>query len=234
MRARTERGAESTLTSSDLYLEIAGTGPLTPELVAEVEAFGSRAEGAGAGEVAVVRVTGADDSAWPGDVGIHLVNKWERALRKLERVGVATVGVVTGECGGPAAEVLLSTDYRIATPDLTLRLPSLGGQLWPGMVLHRLANQVGVAGVRQLALFGSAVSAQDALRLSLVDDVADDVAKGLEVAHDLLGGTAGTELAIRRRLLLDALTTSFEDALGTHLAACDRALRRSRENASTR
>ena len=30
---------------------------------------------------------------------------------------------------------------------------------------------------------------------------------------------------LRRRLLLDAGYTSFEDALGAHLAACDRALR---------
>ena len=35
----------------------------------------------------------------------------------------------------------------------------------------------------------------------------------------------GRELAIRRRLLLDATTTSYEDALGAHLAACDRAVR---------
>jgi len=36
----------------------------------------------------------------------------------------------------------------------------------------------------------------------------------------------GRELSIRRRLLLEAASTSFEDALGAHLAACDRALRR--------
>jgi isomerase DpgB len=35
----------------------------------------------------------------------------------------------------------------------------------------------------------------------------------------------GAELAIRRQLMLEAMTTTFEDALGTHLAACDRALR---------
>jgi isomerase DpgB len=32
-------------------------------------------------------------------------------------------------------------------------------------------------------------------------------------------------MAIRRRLMLDAATAAFEDALGRHLAACDRALR---------
>jgi isomerase DpgB len=42
----------------------------------------------------------------------------------------------------------------------------------------------------------------------------------------LTAGVAGEELAIRRQLLLDAGHTRFEDALGSHLAACDRALRR--------
>jgi isomerase DpgB len=39
------------------------------------------------------------------------------------------------------------------------------------------------------------------------------------------GAVAGAELAIRRQLLLDAPTVSFDDALGVHLAACDRAIR---------
>ncbi|MCZ9336264.1 enoyl-CoA hydratase/isomerase family protein, partial [Streptomyces sp. TRM76130] len=41
----------------------------------------------------------------------------------------------------------------------------------------------------------------------------------------LAGGLSGKELAIRRQLLFDAANTAFEDALGPHLAACDRALR---------
>ena len=31
---------------------------------------------------------------------------------------------------------------------------------------------------------------------------------------------------MRRQLMLDAATTTFENALGSHLAACDRVLRR--------
>jgi len=40
------------------------------------------------------------------------------------------------------------------------------------------------------------------------------------------GTFTGKEVAIRRQLLLDAAQHSFEEALGAHLAACDRALRR--------
>jgi isomerase DpgB len=36
----------------------------------------------------------------------------------------------------------------------------------------------------------------------------------------------GAEMAIRRQLIFEAGSTTFEDALGAHLAAADRALRR--------
>jgi isomerase DpgB len=43
---------------------------------------------------------------------------------------------------------------------------------------------------------------------------------------DQVASWAGAELAIRRQLMDEASWMSFEDALGPHLAACDRALRR--------
>ena len=49
-----------------------------------------------------------------------------------------------------------------------------------------------------------------------------------QAAVVMLGRVAGAEHAIRRQLLLEAATTSYEDALGAHLAACDRELRRLR------
>jgi isomerase DpgB len=56
--------------------------------------------------------------------------------------------------------------------------------------------------------------------------VADDVTICAKKAMELAAAAGGAELAIRRQLVLEAATTTFEDALGMHLAACDRALRR--------
>jgi|SRR5882757_1224407 len=46
------------------------------------------------------------------------------------------------------------------------------------------------------------------------------------------GLRSGREPAIRRQLMYDAATTSFEEALGAHLAACDRMLRQASSEAS--
>nr|WP_240948115.1 enoyl-CoA-hydratase DpgB [Planosporangium mesophilum] len=168
---------------------------------------------------------GTSDQPWPYDVSVHTVNQWERALRRLERLPALTVTVVDGACRGPALDVLLTTDYRIASRYARLGVSSVGRNTWPGMALHRLANQVGVARARSAALFGTEIDAARAREWGLLDEVVDDAASRCREVLNTFAGLSGKELSIRRQLLFEASSTSFEDALGAHLAACDRALR---------
>ncbi|MFF1838049.1 enoyl-CoA-hydratase DpgB [Streptomyces sp. NPDC058231] len=210
----------------ELVLRIDGSRPLTAALVAETNALCARVEDGDASGVAVLRLSGAPDALWIHDLAVPLVNKWERALRRLERLDVATIGVADGDCGGTALEALLATDYRIATGTVRLLLPGDAGGVWPGMALYRMANQIGVGAARRTVLRGLPVPARQALELQLVDEVVDDPETGLAEAAELVGAASGGGIAMRRQLMLDASTTSFEDALGSHLAACDRVLRR--------
>ncbi len=222
---------------SDISLRIDTAAPgtaLSDELIAAVVDVCDRVESGASDPIVVLHVTGARDGAttqdraiaWPGEVGIPTVNRWERTLRRLERLPAAILAVAQGACSGPALEVLLCADYRIGTPDLSLQLPTLDGQVWPGMALHRLTTQIGVARTRRLAMFGRTLGAAQAERAGLIDEVADNLVDAVAHATRLIGDLAGSELAIRRRLVLDASTTSFEESLGSHLAACDRGLRR--------
>jgi len=218
----------------DIQLRINSATPLSEALIKQVEQACDGAEDTSGESVVVLHVADGigGSHAWPGEVGIHLVNKWERALRRLERSPSAVIATASGHCSGPALDLLLTADYRIATNDLRLSPPVTEGQLWPGMALHRLANQIGVARARRLVLFGSDVTASRAVQLGIIDEIGDTTAclsDAVAYAATLFSGVVGTELAIRRRLLLDATTTSFEDSLGTHLAACDRMLRRVRQ-----
>ncbi|MET1072871.1 MAG: enoyl-CoA-hydratase DpgB, partial [Umezawaea sp.] len=218
---------------ADFRLDVDSGWELSPSLIASIEELCDQVEDATSDVAVVLRLGGKTGAGGgPGDVGIHLVNKWERALRRLERLAAVTVAVAEGQCAGVALEVLLSCDYRVGTPDVRLALPLAAGELWPGMVVHRLANQLGVAKARELVLFGSGITGERALGLGLLDELTDDVEGAVEARSALARGVAGTELAIRRRLLMDATTTSFEDALGTHLAACDRTLRRANKEAA--
>lgn len=210
--------------SGNPVVRVDGRRPLSAGLVAALGAACDGAEDRGDGTV-ILDVSGVP--AGPPDDGgtIALVSKWERVLRRLERLPAATIAVASGDCGGLALEALLATDYRIATPSACLLIPARGQATWPGMLLYRLARQAGAAAVRRAVLFGVPIAAADAVTMHLIDELAGDTQGALAAAAELAASVPGAELAIRRQLMQDAPTVSFEDALGAHLAACDRALR---------
>lgn len=230
------RHARAGAGAPEVTLAINGAQPLSAELVEATARACDRVEGT-EGARLVVRVGGAPAAAWADDLMVGLVSKWERGLRRLERLPAVTVAVADGDCGGAALDVLLAADLRIATTVTRLLVPVTSGAAsgtWPGMALYRLVNQgSNIAAVRRAVLFGEPIDASQARALHLVDEVTDDVDGALADVAALTAGRSGAELAIRRQLMFDALTTSFEEALGAHLAACDRVLRhRSAEVAS--
>ncbi|MDT0345440.1 enoyl-CoA-hydratase DpgB [Streptomyces litchfieldiae] len=198
------------------------------ELTAELNAVCDRAEDRRPPGVVLMLGGSPGDWPWPGAARIQEVNRWERAVRRLERLSAVIIAVARGTCGGPALDLLLAGDYRIAEPGLRMLLPVNDGHFWPGMGVHRLVNQVGVARARQLVLWGHELSAPQAIELGLVDEVTEQLDDAIGAAALLLGRLSGPDLAIRRQLLLEAPSVDHDEALGPHLAACDRELLRLR------
>lgn len=213
-----------------LVLRLDGSRAFTPESVADLAELCDQAEGDASrsvtGTFVILRVSGVPEPKWSQGLQVGLVSKWERGLRRLERLPAVTVAVADGDCGGSALDALLVADYRIMDAGARLVMPVTAGGTWPGMALYRLARQdAGNALVRRAMLFGMPIGAAEALASGIVDDVAGNVTLALETTMKAMSAVPGAELAIRRQLMQEALTTTFEDALGTHLAACDRALR---------
>lgn len=201
--------------------------PLTQELIASVNRVCDRLEDARDNRVAVFELVSgtSEPTAWPGEVGIHSVNRWERAVRRLERLDAPTVAVIQGTCSGAALELMLAIDYRIATPSSQFEFERQSGIVWPSMTLYRLVQQTGLARARKLALFGGVLTASEAQAFNLVDEVAEEPGETLTWTLDRLATMSSSEVRIRRQLVLEASTVSYEDAIGVHLSACDRALR---------
>jgi isomerase DpgB len=213
---------------TDVHLEINAREPLSPAVIDRINGACDRVEDAPKDVILLVHLrddAGTPAEDWSHEIGIHTVNQWERALRRLERLPAATLAVVDGQCSGLALEVLLTTDYRVASLDTQLRVPANTEGSWPGMALYRLANQLSVAPVRRMVLFGAELTAARGVELGLLDEIGENAEALARAALELLAVGRGKELAIRRRLLLDATSTSYEDALGSHLAACDRTMR---------
>jgi isomerase DpgB len=211
----------------DLILRVDGSRPLSAETVAELGALCDRAEDGDTNGFVIIFVSGVPEPGWSSGLTVALVGKWERGLRRLERLPAVTIAVAETDCGGSALDALLATDYRIMAAWAKLVVPVVVGATWPGMALYRLARQTASLGqARRAAMFGTPIEATTARALGVIDEVTDDVTICLERAVEMAAAVRGAEAAIGRQLVLDAPATSFEDALGVHLAACDRALRR--------
>ncbi|WP_244362795.1 enoyl-CoA-hydratase DpgB [Streptomyces aquilus] len=211
-------------------LTIDGSQPLSIKAIKDVTVLCDEVEDRGG--AVVLRVTGAPAPGWTAGLDVALVTKWERVLRRLERLPAVTVAVATGDSGGTALDAFLTADIRIATRSSRLLLPFEGEATWPGMAVFRLARLAGAARARRAVLFGQPIQAPEALMLGIADELTETPDTAAATAVQRLEGLSGKEIALRRQLLFDAATISFEDALGPHLAACDRALRRTAEEAA--
>ncbi|WP_052744395.1 enoyl-CoA-hydratase DpgB [Streptomyces odonnellii] len=236
--ARVKAAAEEAESAeSGVVLLLLGTGAGTesdgPADAEDRAAGAGQAGGTESGARAGAAASGTPASASPAGTapvgtGIHLVNTWERALRRLETADRPTLALVTGVCTGPALEALLTADHRIADDGVRLRLAGGEDGAWPSTAVHRLAQQIGTARARRLLLRRPWLDAEGAAGLDLLDEIVAGAREALERAAEVaeeLSAVPGREWSIRRRLLFDA-TLSYEEALGAHLAACDRSLRR--------
>lgn len=232
MTAPTANGFAETSPEPDLpTLRVDGAAPLTTETVAALRALCDRVEDRG-DRLVLLHVSGAPGPGWADDLTVALVSRWERELRRLECLPATSVAVAHGDCGGAALDALLATDHRIAAGPARLVLPLVTGVTWPGMAVYRLTQQCADrSAVRRAVLHGTPLDTATALAGHLLDEVTDDVPAALAAAAARAAELPGAELAVRRRLLFEAATAGFDEALGVHLAACDRMLRR-REEAS--
>ena len=94
------------------------------------------------------------------------------ALVVLEEVPKVTIAAIEGYCLGGGCELALACDFRFAAQDATLGQPEIVLGIIPGAGgTQRLPRLVGHARARELVFSGRRVSADEALRIGLVDAV---------------------------------------------------------------
>src|SRR6266581_3682554 len=124
-------------------------------------------------------VAGADlktllQQAQSGDMR-EFIAKGQRIFGRLANLKIPTVAAIHGASAGGGYEVTLACDYRIASDDPATRmgLPETTLGLipaWGGCT--RLPRLIGVEKAAEVILKGKLYSAQEALKLGLVDEVA--------------------------------------------------------------
>ena len=128
---------------------------------------------------------GGDIAAWGGLPPLEMWRDWtragHRAFEALARLRVPLIVALTGHAFGGGLELAAVADIRVAETGIKLGLPESGLAMAPGWSgTQRLVRRFGASIVRRMALAGAMFSAEEALALGLVDEVA---AKGEGVAR---------------------------------------------------
>src|SRR5215467_3468156 len=93
--ARAAQAADAQISAGDPVLRIDGRRPVSAESVTALDAVCDGAEDRGRRTV-IIHVSGAPEAV-PSNLPIALVSKWERGLRRLERLPAVTIAVADGD-----------------------------------------------------------------------------------------------------------------------------------------
>lgn len=135
---------------------------------------------------------GADIIGWgalsPTDFARNWVRLGHRVFDRLARLSQPTVAVLQGHAFGGGLELATACDIRVMAPKATLGLPEAQVGIVPGWSgTQRLVRLLPEPVLKEMALFGRRLSAERALALGFVAEVAEDPrAVAMAIAEGLL------------------------------------------------
>ena len=153
----------------------------------------------------------------------HLPGRFEKMIpgfhqlfRRIIESSVITLAAVRGQCLGGGLELVSFCNRVFASPDAKLGQPEIMLGVFPPVASVVLPERVGRGAAEHLCLSGRSVSAEEALRIGLVDQIDDDpTAAALAYARKFLLPKSASSL----RLGVRAVRTGWNERF---LAELDR------------
>lgn len=103
-----------------------------------------------------------------------MIRRWQETFNKVEALPQITIAAVNGVCLGMAVEMIVACDFRISSSRASFALPEVKFGIIPDLGgITRLTRLVGPAWAKEVILRARNVSAMEALRIGMVNRVAD-------------------------------------------------------------
>ena len=176
---------------------------------------------------------GGDIKAWgalsPIAMGQSWVRQGHRAFDALARLKVPLIAAINGHALGGGLELAATADFRIGEEGAKFGLPETGIGMVPGWSgTQRLVTRFGGQAVRRLSIAGEIVTADRALALGLIDELAPKggslaaarawaariAARGpvaTIIAKQLINAAEGEDAAATLEILAGALVSTTDD-----------------------
>lgn len=135
-------------------------------------------------EAAIVTLEGTEEAFCEGlDLGlladgvdsVSALQRYADLLQAIETAPRPVIALVDGPACGGGVGVAAAADFVLASPKASFGLPEVLFGLIPAMVFPVLVRRVGQARARGLALSAATLTAQEAHRVGLVDELTDDL-----------------------------------------------------------
>lgn len=173
--------------------------------------------------IACVIVTGAGEKAFVAGADIPEIHELDKASgTEFSRTGLKlmqsiqdfprpVIAAVNGFALGGGCELAMACDLRLASEKAKLGQPEVNLGVIPGYGgTQRLPRLVGMGKAKQLTFTGEIISAQEAHRIGLVDEVyppAELMAKAMEMA-ETIASKGPVAVALAKRSINEGMETS--------------------------
>jgi enoyl-CoA hydratase len=170
---------------------------------------------------------GADITAWadlsPDAFARDWVRGGHRILDRLARLCSPTIAAIQAPAFGGGLELSAACDIRVMASSAHLSLPETGVGIVPGWSgTQRLARLLPEPVLKEMALFGRRLTAERALALGFVAEVADDPLAAARAIADRLSSTSPRATEIAKYMIHAAVgedRAALVEALGSGMAA---------------
>ncbi|MEE8442547.1 MAG: enoyl-CoA hydratase-related protein [Dehalococcoidia bacterium] len=194
------------------------------------EVFGALAEGleqvANNSHVSAVILRGSGKRAFSAGVDLHemkdlapldaetFIRTLHNTIQCIFTLELPVIAAIQGPCLGGALEMALACDLRVAAEDALFGLPEVRVGIPSVIQASLLPRTVGLGRARAMLLTGKTISADEAFRIGLVDQVVppDQLEKvALEVARGFLGMSSRV-LSVQKDIIAKWLELGEEEA----------------------
>jgi enoyl-CoA hydratase/carnithine racemase len=165
---------------------------------------------------------------WSRDEVAAHVRFQRDVLRRVRALPLFHVAVINGVALGWGTEYAMTADYRIGCSESVYGLPETGLGILPGAGgSSELWSQIGLAQALRLGMTGERISAEEAHRIGLVQELQPDVDAGLARAAELgarVSRNSPTAVAAFKRTALAAVGRSESERVELEAQAYEHCL----------
>lgn len=169
-------------------------------------------------------------SAAPGifsagaDIGEYAANshdqQWNERSQQVVIAGISavagiaapTLALIDGPCIGGATSLAIACDFRAATPSSRVAIvPARIGLSYPAPLIRAVIGIVGPRNAKDLLFTGRSLTADEALSMLLIDEVAEDLDAVAARWNDMLDETSGSAVRLMKRSIASLVGSSGTD-----------------------